>query len=94
MNREHLGGLWKIVTGAAVEAYGALCGLPRQRQSGFERRISGRARMAIGDAQRLLDACRRPAPGCDDLRFTPPPPLRDMSLRADPEDGSHLAGSI
>ncbi|MGN6702503.1 MAG: hypothetical protein ACTHKB_06025 [Burkholderiaceae bacterium] len=94
MNREHFSGLWKIITGTALEACGALCGRAGQRQQGFERRITGQAQMAIGDAQRLLDACRRPDLDCDNGTHSAPPALRDMPLRGDPEDGVHLAGSL
>jgi hypothetical protein len=55
-------GMGMIYTGKAQQLMAAAIGSRRQRDLGVEREIRGKARIALGDADRLLGSFRRPLP--------------------------------
>lgn len=53
-------GMGMIYTGKAQQMLACAIGSRKQRDLGVEREIRGKARIALGDADRLLGSFRRP----------------------------------
>lgn len=60
MKSYFLSGMGMIYTGKAQQLLAHAIGSRRQRDLGVEREIRGKARIALGDADRLLCSFRRP----------------------------------
>lgn len=58
MNSDQRLGRARFLLGCGQEFLGLVLGSERQRRKGFENKIAGEARKAIGDAQRLIERCR------------------------------------
>jgi uncharacterized protein YjbJ (UPF0337 family) len=61
MNSDQRLGRARFLLGCGQEFLGSILGSERQRRKGFENKIAGEARKAIGDAQRLIETCRHAA---------------------------------
>lgn len=57
MNRNQAKGMAMYVVGKIQQTAGRFTGNQRQQTKGFQRQITGKAKIAIGDAQKLIKNC-------------------------------------
>lgn len=57
MNRNQANGMRIYLLGKIQQTVGRFIGNQRQQTKGFQRQITGKAKMAIGDAQKILKNC-------------------------------------
>lgn len=57
MNRNQVQGMTMYLLGTFQQTVGRFIGNQRQQTKGFQRKITGKAKIAIGDAQKLIKNC-------------------------------------
>jgi uncharacterized protein YjbJ (UPF0337 family) len=57
MNKYQARGIAIYFIGRAQEGMGRITGNQRQQAKGFEKRMIGKAKIAIGDAQEIIKTC-------------------------------------
>jgi uncharacterized protein YjbJ (UPF0337 family) len=57
MNRNQAKGMTMYLLGTIQQTVGRIIGNQRQQTKGFQRQITGKAKIAIGDAQKLIKNC-------------------------------------
>lgn len=57
MNRNQVNGMAMYVLGKIQQTVGRFTGNQKQQTKGFQRQITGKAKIAIGDAQKILKSC-------------------------------------
>ena len=57
MNRNRAQGMMMYLLGTAQQTVGRFIGNQRHQTKGFQRKITGKAKIAIGDAQKLVKNC-------------------------------------
>ncbi|OGB23182.1 MAG: hypothetical protein A3I66_09305 [Burkholderiales bacterium RIFCSPLOWO2_02_FULL_57_36] len=57
MNRNQADGMVMCLLGKIQQAVGRFIGNQRQQTKGFQRQITGKAKIAIGDAQKIIKNC-------------------------------------
>lgn len=57
MNRNQAQGMTMYIVGTVQQIVGRVIGNQRHQTKGFQRKITGKAIIALGDAQKLLKSC-------------------------------------
>lgn len=73
MNKFQLKGWTVYYTGVAQESFGRLVGNLRQQAIGFEKQSEGKAKIAIGNAQKAIKVCLD--------RHAPPDSIEEQKMR-------------